>query len=239
MIARLLGAIQFLTTAPIRARTASPGASAVFFPLVGCAIGAIGGVLLLALRQAVPPGIAALVVLAFWAMLTGGLHEDGFADVADAFRAGRPPERIHAILKDSRIGAHGALALILITLLRWQALTALAAPPVLVLAATIATSRAAIVALAWVAPPAGSGLGLEFSRDLTSACVLAALAQAGLVLFFAPAGLLLAWGACLIVAAATPYFRRRIGGITGDCLGSTALLVETWGFTLYSCQRCM
>lgn len=239
MIARLMGSIQFLTTAPVRTRTAPPGESAVFFPLVGCAIGALGGALLLVLREIVPPGVAAVVVLAVWAALTGGLHEDGLADVVDAFRAGRPPERIHDILKDSRIGAHGALSLVLITVLRWQALSTLSAPPVLALAATFAISRAAIVALAWVTPPAGAGLGMEFSRRLSSLGAIAAVAQAGILAFFAPAGLLLVWGACLIIAGASAYFRRRIGGITGDCLGATAILVESWGFFLFSCQRCM
>src|SRR3954449_4276988 len=115
MIARFLGAVQFLTTLPVRRATASPGRCAVFFPLVGAAMGSAGGLLLYALRNVMPPSLAALLVLSFWALLTGGLHEDGFADVADAFRAGRSREKMFAILKDSRIGAHGALAMILIS----------------------------------------------------------------------------------------------------------------------------
>jgi adenosylcobinamide-GDP ribazoletransferase len=239
MTALLLGAIQFLTTLPVRGATASPGRCVVFFPLVGAAIGSAGGLLLYALRNVVTPSLAALLVLSFWAILTGGLHEDGFADVADAFRAGRSREKILAILKDSRIGAHGALALILISLIRWQALTGVAADPVRSLAATLAVSRASLAALAWVSAPAGGGLGFEFSRALTTGAVVAAIVQALFWAYFSGAGVLLVWGASLIVIGSRAYYSRRIGGVTGDCLGATCLLVETWGFILFSCQRCM
>ena len=239
MIARLLGALQFLTTVPVRGRAASPGRSAAFFPIVGGALGLLGAAVLIALRDVVAPSVAAVIVLAIWSLLTGGLHEDGLADVADAFRAGRPPERIFAILKDSRIGAHGALALILITLLRWQALAVLTVPPLLSLPAVLAVSRGAMIGLAWITPPAGRGLGFEFARQLSSTGALLALLLAALVSALAPAGLLLLWGATLLVLGARAYFMRRIGGVNGDCLGATALLVETWGLLLYSCQRCM
>jgi adenosylcobinamide-GDP ribazoletransferase len=239
MIARLLGAIQFLTTAPIRARTAPPGACAAFFPVVGGVIGYGGAVALLGLREVVPPGVAAILVLGLWALLTGGLHEDGFADIADAFRAGRSRERIFAILKDSRIGAHGGLALIVITMLRWQALAFLAAPPLLSLPAAFAVSRGAMISLAWITPPSGTGLGFEFSRHLTSGAAISAILLACAAASIAPAGLLLVWGAFVTVVGARAYFMRRIGGVNGDCLGAAALLVETWGLVLYSCQRCM
>jgi adenosylcobinamide-GDP ribazoletransferase len=239
MIARFLGAVQFLTTVLVRGRTAAPGASAAFFPLIGGAIGIVGAAILLVAGEFLPLPLASILVLGSWALITGGLHEDGFADVADAFRSGRPRERIQAIMKDSRIGAHGALALILITLLRWHALSAIAAPPLLCLPATLAVSRGAMIALAWITPPVGSGLGFDFSRHLTSTSAVAAIVLSGLMASVAPAGLLLVWGACLVVIAARTYFMRRVGGVNGDCLGATALLVETWGLVLYSCQRCM
>jgi adenosylcobinamide-GDP ribazoletransferase len=239
MIRRFLGAVQFLTTAPIRGWTAPPGQCVAFFPIVGGAIGYAGALLLMGTRQFVDTSVSAALVLTFWALATGGLHEDGFADVADAFRAGRPRERILAILKDSRIGAHGALALILITLLRWESLSTLAAPPLLSLPATFAVSRGAMVALAWVTPPAGAGLAVEFSKHMNSAAAILALLGSFVAACFAPAGLLLAWGAFVIVVLARIFFMHRIAGVNGDCLGATALLVETWGLALYSCPRCM
>jgi adenosylcobinamide-GDP ribazoletransferase len=239
MIPRILGAIQFLTVIPVHSRTASPGESALFFPLVGAAMGVAGGWMLEVTRGAISWSLVALLVLTAWALLTGGLHEDGFADVADAFRIHRPPEKIFAILKDSRVGAHGALALVLISLVRWQALTSIAAGPVLALAAVLAVSRASMVCLAWIAPPAGGGLGFEFSRTLSSAAAIGALAQAIFWSYFSGAAVLLLWGTTVIVLCARVYFVRRIGGVTGDCLGATSLLVETWGLVLFTCQRCM
>ena len=69
-----------------------------------------------------PPSIAALLALGLVILVTGALHEDGLADMFDAFRAGRSPEKIQAILKDSRIGVYGAVALTMTLLLRWQAI---------------------------------------------------------------------------------------------------------------------
>ncbi|MDZ4798973.1 MAG: adenosylcobinamide-GDP ribazoletransferase, partial [Bryobacteraceae bacterium] len=129
MIPRLLGAIQFLTIIPVRTQTANPGQSALFFPLVGAALGIAGACALIASRGYLPWSLASLLVLALWSLITGGLHEDAVADVADAVRAWRTPEHIHAILKDSRIGAHGATALIFLLLIRWQALAAITADP--------------------------------------------------------------------------------------------------------------
>ena len=240
MIARLLGAVQFLTIVPVRSETPPPGQCAAFFPLVGAGLGALGGALMLYAGYAlVPAPLAALLVLGFWAAVTGGLHEDGLADVADAFRAGRSRERILAILKDSRIGAHGALALILLTLLRWQVLSAMAGEPVRALTATLAVSRASLAGLAWISAPAGGGLGFEFSRSLTTTGVVIAIVQAIVWSYFSGAGVMLIWGATVIVVASSVYYNRRIGGVTGDCLGATCLLVETWGLALFSCQRCM
>ena len=182
---------------------------------------------------------AALIVLSFWALITGGLHEDGFADVADALRAGRSRETMLAILKDSRIGAHGTLALILISLLRWQALGSIAVNPLFPLAAIFAVSRASLVLLAWISPPAGTGLGFEFSRSLNSTSAIIVAAQGILWSAFSGVGTLLLWGAFVIIVIARKYYVRRIGGVTGDCLGATCLIVETWGLILFTCRRCM
>jgi cobalamin 5'-phosphate synthase/cobalamin synthase len=239
MIPRFLGAIKFLTIVPVRRNASSPGESAIFFPLIGAALGAIGGAAFHALSSIFPQNVAALIVLALWALLTGALHEDGFADVADAFRAGRSRDKILTILKDSRIGAHGALALILICLVRWQALSEITENPVLPLATLFAVSRSSLVLLAWISPPAGSGLGFEFSRALTSATALIVLSQAILWAAFSGAGVLLLPGAFVIIVIARKYFIRRVGGVTGDCLGATCLIIETWGLILFTCRRCV
>ena len=241
MIASLLGAFQFLTTIPIRSRTASLGASAAWFPFVGFVLGSGGALLLQALRGFFPITICALLLLSAWALLTGGLHEDGFADVADAIRASRTPGRMLEILKDSRIGVHGALALLLIILVRWQALSSTGPGFLFTIPAVVAVSRGSLTVLAWIARPAGSGLAAHLSQTLTTHGALFAIAQslAAGVLVGPRLGALLLGGAAIIVLCARFYFERRIGGVTGDCLGATGFLIETYGFLLLSCQPCI
>lgn len=196
----------------MRGSTASPGECAVWFPIVGVAVGLAGAWL---------PPLAAVFV---WVLLTGGLHEDGLADCADAFRAGRTRERILAILKDSRIGSYGALALIFSILIRWQALDHLTIEPWKAIIASHAISRTAMVALAYVSPPAGNGLGKEFSRSLTAGIAIFVSLQAALASIFVPFAFPIA---ALSVLIAHRYFMRRIAGVTGDCLGATCQVVES------------
>ena len=240
MIDRLLGAVQYLTIIPVRRHTAPPGQSALFFPVIGALLGAVGGLLLESGRGYVPFTLLALLVLAFWSLLTGGLHEDAVADVADAFRAWRTPEKIHEILKDSRIGAHGALALILLVVIRWQALSAIAVDAVTGLAAALAIGRAAVVALSWTTPPAGSASAAAFNETLTSGVAAACLLQ-GIAIAFWPGAVtasFLLGGSTVVFLLARRYFLLRIGGVNGDCLGATEQLVETWCLVVYTCRPC-
>ncbi len=97
--------------------------SAVFYPLVGLVIGLAGWGFHLLLYDYVPRTILMLGVLVLWALLTGALHEDGLADTVDGFGSRATREEILAVMRDSRIGTYGALALILVSLIRWQSLT--------------------------------------------------------------------------------------------------------------------
>ncbi|MBL8177256.1 MAG: adenosylcobinamide-GDP ribazoletransferase [Bryobacterales bacterium] len=237
---RLLGAIQFLTVLPIRGRTAPPGRSALFFPLVGAGLGWLAGQWLRMLEPSLGSSLTAVLVLAFLALVTGGLHEDGLADVADALRAHRSREKMTAILKDSRIGVFGALALVYVVAMRWQALTRLPADGVRDLVACLAVSRAALVAQAWVSRPVGDGLGAAFSRDLDSITAVFAIAS-GVAFAFLPG---VAAGAAILVAAGLStsvlnrWFDARLGGVNGDCLGATCLVSETFALLFVSCRNC-
>jgi adenosylcobinamide-GDP ribazoletransferase len=239
---RLLGAVSFLTIVPIRGETAPPGRSAIFFPLVGAGLGAAGAGIFLGTSQALPVALAALITVAFWAAVTGVLHEDGLADSADAFRAGRTPEKMLAILKDSRIGTYGAVAIVLSVGARWQAMEYLAASRVVeVFIAAQAVPRAAMVALAWISRPAAStGLGFEFSSTLTTPTAVIAIVQgvaAALLCGILP-GVAILGGAYVIVRVARWYFYRRIGGVNGDCLGATEQLIEIYVLVLFTCRNC-
>jgi adenosylcobinamide-GDP ribazoletransferase len=238
MLGALVGAFQFLTILPLRGSKVSPGRSAFFFPLVGAALGACVGLILTAFGTSSPTPLLGVVALTFATVITGGLHEDAIADVADAFRSTRSVDKIHSILKDSRIGAHGAMALILGSLLRWQALVTLSVAPVAAIAASFALGRASLVLLAYVARPTGGGLGFAFSQALTTSSVMGALSLA-IVFAFLPGlatGVLLLGGTGTIVIACCRYFELRLGGVTGDCLGATGYLVETYCLILLACQ---
>ncbi|MEQ1945994.1 MAG: adenosylcobinamide-GDP ribazoletransferase [Bryobacteraceae bacterium] len=221
-------ALQFLTVLPVTTR--SPGYGAVWFPFVGCLLGLAAAT---ALR--LPQGsICALLLVT---ALTGGLHEDGLADVCDAVRAYRSREKMMEILHDSRIGAHGALALVFSVLLRWQALEHLTGNPWLRLPATLAISRGTMVLLAAFTPTAGSGVGRSFQESLSKSTVWLTAIQVVALAFSA------GWHAAAyliplqlaIVLASRRWFVTRLGGVSGDCLGfqcqvseAASLLLFTW-----------
>ncbi len=238
---RVLGAISFLTIFPTGGNPAPPGESAIFFPLVGAILGAAGAGIFLGLARLLPLSIAALVVVAFWAAISGVLHEDGLADSADAFRAGRSREKMAAILKDSRIGTYGAVAIVLSVVARWQAVEHIYGINIFAaFVAAQAVPRAAMVALAWVSRPAGSGLGHAFAATLTTPAALLAAAQ-GIAASFACGvrpGLTIVLGSYLILRLAQFYFYRRIGGVNGDCLGAAEQILEIFILVLFTCRAC-
>jgi adenosylcobinamide-GDP ribazoletransferase len=236
---RLIGAIRFLTILPLRWEGAAPGKSAVFFPLVGAVLGWVGAQWYGFLSAWLGAPLAALLVIATWTWITGGLHEDGLADVADAFGQ-RTQDRMIAVLKDSRIGAFGAAVLIMVILIRWQALVRMPALPVTELVAAMTMSRAAMVAMAWVSRPVGEGLGAQFAASLTTLSALLVIAQgiAAAFLMNTRAAIMLLAVSWLVFFALNRWFDARLGGVNGDCLGATSLITETALLVMLSCRNC-
>jgi adenosylcobinamide-GDP ribazoletransferase len=234
-------AVRFLTIVPVRGGDAPPGRAAAFFPLVGAILGAVGAGVYLLTAKAFPVSIAALATVAFWIAISGVLHEDGLADVADAVRAGRTRERVLSILKDSRIGTFGAVAVLLSVIARWQALEYLATPHVgETLIAAQAVPRAAIVAMAWCSRPAGSGLGYALASTLSTPAAVTAMAlgTAAALLCGWRAGFAMIAGSVLIVQASRGWFYLRLGGVNGDCLGFTEQLIEIFILLMFACRSC-
>jgi adenosylcobinamide-GDP ribazoletransferase len=228
MMRRLLGAIQFLTVIPVRARTAPLGSSAVFFPLVGAAIGAAGGLLLETGRGYFPFTLLSLLVLGFWILVTGASQEAAFAHCADG------------ILHDRSIGPHGVIGFVLLILVRWQALASIAVDPIPGLAAALALSHSAVVGLLWSTSPVGDDSAARASETLSTPAAVVAIAL-GVVFVLLPGGRIasiLLGGSIALVLLARGYFTRRIGGVTEHCLGATALIVETWCLIVYTCRPC-
>ena len=203
--------------------------SAVFYPAVGALLGGFGVSVFELLGGRLAPSVVALIILALWAFLTGALHEDGLADSFDAFGSQASREDILRILKDSRIGTYGAMALVLATLLRWQGLSLL--PPeglIFGLMASQVLPRAGVVLLAYWAGPATAGTGGGMAAALTAAPVIVTFSLAMAIL--APIGgaqLLVPTLGCLFITGLLAiYFRQRLGGVTGDCLGAAEQLQE-------------
>jgi adenosylcobinamide-GDP ribazoletransferase len=248
-LALFMTAVQFLTRLPTPRFAAFEPArlarSARYFPLVGVLVGGINvGVWWLA-SQRLPTSVAVGLMLAISVLVTGAFHEDGFADVCDGFGGGTTPERVLSIMKDSRIGAYGAIGVVLLLGLKWACLDALAvgtaafAP--LVIGAHL-MSRWCAVALMWSLPYARTE-GESKSRSAVEGLTPGEWVIGGLIgsAAFAPiavygwrhggsleARALIAGAVAAAAAAwaAARYFRRRIGGHTGDCLGAVQQLTE-------------
>jgi adenosylcobinamide-GDP ribazoletransferase len=200
-------------------------------PLVGALVGLVLGLLLLALlRLGVPPLAAAVLTLGAGAALTGALHEDGLADMADGFGGGRDRDAKLAIMRDSRLGTYGGLALVTAFAAKAALLAALpAAQLVGALVAAHALGRAAIPALARALPQARrDGLAAAAGAPEPGAVTLAAALGVAVALLALPFGTALL--ACIMAAlgvAATGWLaRRQIGGVTGDVLGGAEQVAE-------------
>lgn len=221
-------ATALLTRLPVGAAIAEPGAVAAAgwaFPLVGAGIGLICALaFFLAGLLGVPNAPAALLALLAGLALTGALHEDGLADTADGFGGGRTREQKLEIMRDSRQGTFGIVAIVLSIGLRAAALAAIGDPihAGLALIAAHAASRGALPATMRVLVPARpDGLGAAAGRpSLVAAIAAAALGAAIALAVLGPVtgalALLVAGGG---VALAATLARRQIGGYTGDVLG--------------------
>lgn len=230
LLADLVGGFGLLTRIPVPLPGAPRPDACWGWPVVGLAVAGIAAVVsTLAMGCGVPAGPAAALVLVVQALLTGGLHEDGLADTADGLFGGRDKERRLEIMKDSRIGSYGTLALLLVTLLRWSALAAvLAAGHWGAVLAAGAISRVPMAALMAALPNArGSGLSAMVGQPSQGAAYAAGALAVVLALVFA------GWAAvpmALLAAAAAwglgAYAKAKIGGQTGDILGASQQLAE-------------
>jgi adenosylcobinamide-GDP ribazoletransferase len=195
-------------------------------PLVGVVVGLTGAaVYAIATALHVPPLPSAALAVAATLLLTGGLHEDGLADVADGFGGGATRERKLEIMRDSRIGTYGVCALVLSLILRIGALTHLGDPGLVALGLIAAHSggRATIAAFMQFVPPArADGLSAEAGTPPGEASLAAALI--GAVVLIACLGFSKGLVAIVLLVGAFALLswlsRRQIGGQTGDVLGA-------------------
>jgi len=231
---RFLLAVQFLTRLPVPRGLATSeaelGQAAAFFPLVGVIVGASAAAVFLLVQRVVAFSVAVFVTLAFAAFITSGFHEDGLADTFDGLGGGWTKDRALEIMRDSRIGTYGSLALIFLVLGKYTALTALEPRQIwrwLILAHT--ASRWTVLPLClWLPYARSEGQGKLVARQVGfPAFVIRSLTLVLVLLLFPPRVALIA---VAIVAAVTLfsglYFKRRLNGITGDCLGAVNQITE-------------
>ena len=229
----LATAVQFMTRIPLPAFRFQPDmvlGGAKFFPLIGAVI-ALGAIAIeRGLRSHLPATVVALAVLAYLVIITGGFHEDGLADTADAMGGGWTKPRMLEIMHDSRIGSFGTLAICLSLLARWALLSAMpvARFPFYLLTAHVLCRWTTLPLGAFMDSARTDGLGAKLAHKipLSSAAI-------GSVLAFVIVGWALRVQALVPIAAVSLitlfsglYYRSQIGGVTGDCFGATNQLAE-------------
>jgi adenosylcobinamide-GDP ribazoletransferase len=232
-VSGLLVAARYLTIVPIpgpaHASLDALGRSAAWFPIVGIGLG-----LLLVLVDRLTgwlfsPLLAALLTVTAWKVATGGVHLDGLADCLDGL-VGRDAEHRLAIMRDSRIGAFGAVGLILFLMLEIVALAELVPPvrgSVLFAAPVIARATPAVLA-ALFRPARAEGHGAAFHAGVRPSAIAVGLAAAVAAAIFALGGLGVAAAAVALVAAVAlaAFVAGRLGGVTGDVHGAAVELSE-------------
>jgi adenosylcobinamide-GDP ribazoletransferase len=231
-------ALQFLTRLPAPPigvfDPADLSRSALWFPVIGALVGVIVAAALWAGALA-SPWIGALLALLAWVWVTGGMHLDGLGDVADALGAAhRSPERFIEVLRDPHIGAYGTMAIVLQLIAKLVLLAAIASPPALAAVVLIA-AWARWGALVWgtLLPPLASGSGERFTWHIDRRGMVAeGVILAAFSLWLAPVLLL----AAVVIAGVAIYWKYRLGGITGDCLGAGIELTETMLLLLIAVQ---
>ena len=228
------GAIRFFTRLPVPAWVGHSSdaldRASRYFPAVGLLVGAIAALVFGLASLLLPKTLAVLASMATTIYITGAFHEDGWSDMVDGFGGGWEKVQILMIMKDSRIGSFGAVALVILLLSKFCALIELdlmMIPAALVAGHTLSRFCATTLLR-----------GLDYVRDEGKSKPLAtrigwgelALAGATALLTLFLLSPLQAFLGCLFAAVATVFlarmFRRRIGGYTGDCLGATQQLSE-------------
>ncbi|WP_042160699.1 adenosylcobinamide-GDP ribazoletransferase [Paenibacillus gorillae] len=248
-----IAAIQFLTRVPVPVQVPFEAKvlsrSLIYFPAAGIIVGAVTAAVFGGLEWFMPALPAAVIVLAAWTIMSGGLHLDGWMDTADGVFSYRSRERMLEIMKDSRVGAMGVIAAVLLLLFKFAVLSELFAlvaagdlPQWKLLALIVIVpvwSRwwMSVAIVGWPSARKGEGIGAMFSSarfgQASAGFVLAAALTMGCML----AGGVDAWpaaawcaGAAILAAlvgsAIAAWLNRKLGGLTGDTYGAMNEAVE-------------
>jgi adenosylcobinamide-GDP ribazoletransferase len=238
--ALLITALQFLTSLPTpKLRGFQPAwitRSARYYPLAGQLVGGLSAAVLLGAAQLWPSAVAAVLALAAGVLATGAFHEDGLADTADGLFGGSTPARRLEIMKDSRVGTYGVLALLAVLALKATALATVA--PVTAAAALLAAhglGRGAAVAAMRLTPYAPGGRATKWTpaERVRNSELAVAIGLAAWPLMLLPARAVAGGlaGVAICAVGVGVLVQRRLGGHTGDVLGAVEQMAEV-GFLL-------
>ncbi|NRR34192.1 adenosylcobinamide-GDP ribazoletransferase [Oxalobacteraceae bacterium] len=207
-----------------------------YFPLVGLVVAAISAAAYALAALLFPAPVAVVLATAAGIYATGAFHEDGFADMCDGFGGGMSQERVLEIMKDSRIGAYGAIGIGCLIALKCVTLALL--PPASAIAALFLAhplSRLAATSLIWQLDYArAEGKAKPLAQEMQTDEFIIAAVCALLPALLIGAMAWISWQAIvsgLLATAIVTYWLaqkcvRRIGGYTGDCLGAVQQLTE-------------
>lgn len=227
--------MQFLTVLPLPYSWGGGekelGRSVPFFPFVGLVIGLLAALLDYALTHVLPILPASVLVVILMFAVSGGLHMDGLADTADGFMSSRPKERILEIMKDSRSGPMGVIAIVSVILLKVSLLASVVGPLRwgAILLTPIAGRCAQISVMAMLPyAKAEGGLGSIFMQHRSRLHLIWALLFVTLMgaVTFGYAGFIAGVASIAVTICFAWYTYRKIGGLTGDTLGAACEIVE-------------
>lgn len=235
-------AFQFLTIIPLpfslRCEKKDLGRATAFFPAVGLVIGA----LLAGTNWLISPWLARplcdALLITLLTLVTGALHLDGLADVCDGLAARGGRERFLAVMKDSQVGAVGAVGLVLGLLLKWQALVAVPAElkwQALLLFPALARFGQ-VLTMTGARHARQDGLGASIAQGTGAVTLMVAFVTAAAAGFylFGLRGIVPLAAVCMLTCAGRMFFQRKLGGLTGDTIGCISELNEILALVVIS-----
>jgi len=233
-----ISAIQFITIIPVgRAGSFEPPKMIPFFPLVGLALGLATAMFDMLAAALWSRPVASLLDVLLLAVLTGAFHLDGLGDSADGLLGQRSKEKALTIMKDSRLGTMGMVAIVFGLAIKWAGIAGLDAQRVLMLIIVPAYARAGMLFgmrfLEYGRPEGGTGIDFFKSR-LEWPAFWGLCAPVALSAFLGWTALWLNLSFAALTAILIWYYRRRVGCITGDMLGAMAEILESGLFLLVS-----
>jgi len=226
--------LQFLTIIPLpfdtKCEKEDLGRSLAVFPLAGLTIGALLAGLNWLIAPLLSRPLADALLIAALAAVTGALHLDGLADVCDGIAARGSRERFLEIMKDSHVGAVGAVGLVLGLLLKWQALVAVPTEikwqALLLFPALARFAQVQTIVFARNARQDGLGSAFISNAGASRLMIAGTIALLAACLTFAVKGILILAGIMVVTWLLRAWFNHKIGGITGDVVGCISELTE-------------